>query len=83
MNCLDKKIVFIKYPAAVLSGIIFGLWHGSFLQFDSMNIIVNCFFGYIMGWLAIKNKSIIMPLVVHSLTNVLGYLLQVVLLKYI
>jgi membrane protease YdiL (CAAX protease family) len=81
LSCLDKKIAFIKYPAAVLSGIIFGFWHGNFMQFDFMSIIVNCFFGYIMGWLAIKNKSIIMPIIVHILTNALGYLLQVILLK--
>jgi membrane protease YdiL (CAAX protease family) len=43
LSCLDKKIAFIKYPSAVLSGIIFGLWHGNFLQSDFINIIVNCF----------------------------------------
>jgi membrane protease YdiL (CAAX protease family) len=80
MSCLNKKVFFIKYPAAVLCGILFGFWHGSFYHFDLINIITNCFYGYIMGWLTIKNKSIIVPIIVHILTNISGYLLQVLIL---
>jgi membrane protease YdiL (CAAX protease family) len=81
MSCLDKKVLFIKYPGAVLCGILFGFWHGTFFNFDLLNIIVNCFYGYIMGWLTIKHKSIVVPIIVHILTNVSGYFLQVIVLK--
>ena len=80
MSCLDEKILFIKYPAVVLSAIYFGLWHGNFSNFDYINIITNCCYGYIVGWITIKNKSIIIPLIVHVLINAFGYLVTVIII---
>lgn len=77
MSCLGKKILFIKYPAVLLCGLFFGFYHGNFFYFDYINIITNCVFGYIVGWIAVKTKSIFVPLLVHSLTNCIGYLIQV------
>jgi membrane protease YdiL (CAAX protease family) len=78
MSCLDEKILFIKYSAVVLSAIYFGLWHGNFTNFDYIHIIINCCYGYIVGWITIKNKSIIIPLIMHILINFLGYLLMLI-----
>lgn len=78
MSCLDEKMLFIKYPAIVISAIYFGLWHGSFLNFDYIGIITNCCYGYIVGWITIKSRSIIIPVIVHNLINFLGYLLIVI-----
>ena len=77
MGCLDKKVLYGKYIAAILCGFIFGFWHGTFFNFDIIHIITNCIFGYILGWIAIKNKSILIPAVVHMITNVLGYIITV------
>jgi membrane protease YdiL (CAAX protease family) len=81
MSCLDKKVLFIKYPSAVLCGIIFGLWHGSFVNFDLIHILTNCVYGYIVGWITIKNKSVFIPAIVHFLTNFLGYLIMFIVLS--
>jgi membrane protease YdiL (CAAX protease family) len=77
MGCLDKEILFIKYPAVFLCGLFFGFYHGNFFYFDIINVITNCVFGYVVGWIAVKTKSIFVPLLVHSLTNCIGYLIQV------
>jgi membrane protease YdiL (CAAX protease family) len=77
MSCLDKKILFIKYPAVLLCGLFFGFYHGNFFYFDFINVMVNCIFGYVVGWIAIKTKNILIPIIVHSLTNSIGYLIQV------
>jgi membrane protease YdiL (CAAX protease family) len=76
MGCLDKKVLFIKYPAALLSGIIFGLYHGTFFNFDVLHIITNCVYGGIVGWITVKNKSVLVPAVVHMIVNTIGYLYE-------
>ena len=80
MSCLNEKKLFIKYLAILISGIVFGLWHGNFTYFDPVHIITNCFYGYIMGWITIKNKSILIPIIVHNLINGFGYLITVILI---
>ena len=77
MSCLDKKIPYGKYLAVILSWFIFGFWHGTFFNFDLANIITNCIYGYVLGWLTIKHKSILIPIIVHMITNVLGYIITV------
>ena len=77
MSCLDRKIVFIKYPAVLLCGMFFGFYHGNFFYFDYINIITNCIFGIIVCWITVKTKSMLIPLIVHSLTNCIGYLIEV------
>jgi len=77
MSCLDKKLLFIEYPAVLLCGVFFGFYHGNFFYFDYINVITNCVFGYIVGWITVKTKSIFIPILVHSLTNCIGYLIQV------
>ena len=58
MSCLDKKALYGKYLAAILCGFIFGFWHGTFYNFDIANIITNCIYGYILGWIA-DRKSVV------------------------
>jgi membrane protease YdiL (CAAX protease family) len=77
MSCIDKKILFIKYPAVLLCGVFFGFYHGNIFYFDIIHIITNCVFGYIAGWITIKTKSLLIPFIVHSLVNCIGYLIQV------
>jgi len=76
MGCLDKKVLFIKYPAALLSGIIFGLYHGTFFNFDVIHVITNCVYGYIVGWITVKNKSVLVPAIMHSTINAIGHLIE-------
>ena len=76
MGCLDKKVLFIKYPAALLSGIIFGLYHGTFFNFDVIHVITNCVYGYIVGWITVKNKSVLIPAIIHSTINAIGHLIE-------
>ena len=83
MSCLNKKTQYGKYIAVVLSGFIFGFWHGTFYNFDIINIITNCIYGSILGWITIKHKSILIPAVVHMITNVLGYVITVYLITVI
>jgi len=77
MGCLDKKVLFIKYPAALLSGIIFGLYHGTFINFDAFNVLTNCVYGYIVGWITVKNKSVLVPAIVHMIINTIGHLIAI------
>jgi membrane protease YdiL (CAAX protease family) len=77
MSCLDKKVLFIKHPAALLCGILFGLWHGTFFNFDVINVLTNCVYGYIVGWITVKNKSIIIPIIVHAIINTFGHLISI------
>ena len=74
MGCLDKKVLFIKYPAALLSGIIFGLYHGTFFNFDVIHIITVCVYGYIVGWITVKNKSVLFSAIVHMIVNAIVHL---------
>jgi len=83
MSCLDKKTQYGKYIAVILSGFIFGFWHGTFYNFDIINIITNCIYGSILGWITIKHKSILIPAIVHMITNVLGYIITVYLITVI
>ena len=80
MSCLNKKSLYGKYLAAILGGFIFGFWHGTFFNFDIANIITNCIYGYILCWITIKQKSILIPAIVHMITNVLGYIVTVYLI---
>jgi len=77
IGCLDKKVLFIKYPAALLSGIVFGLWHGSFFNFDVINVLINCVYGYIVGWITVKNKSVLVPAIMHVIINTIGHLINI------
>ena len=77
MGCLDKKELFIKYPAVLLSGIVFGLWHGSFFNFDVINVLINCVYGYIVGWITVKNKSVLVPAIMHVIINTIGHLINI------
>ena len=83
MSCLDKKTQYGKYLAVILSGFIFGFWHGTFYNFDIINIITNCIYGSILGWVTIKHKSIFIPAIVHMITNVLSYIITVYLITVI
>jgi membrane protease YdiL (CAAX protease family) len=77
MSCLNEKVLFNKYSAAVLSGIIFGFWHGTFFNFDVLNIITNCVYGSLVGLITIKNKSIVVPVIVHVIINTFGHLINI------
>jgi membrane protease YdiL (CAAX protease family) len=76
MSSMKDNVLFIKYPAALLCGIFFGFYHGNFYYFDYIHVITNCIFGYIIGIIAIKNKSIFIPIIVHNIVNTLGYIIQ-------
>lgn len=65
-------------PAILITSILFGLIHS--FQIDSdwsmsqnwMYFGQTFLFGLILGWMTIKSHSILMPILSHNLTNVLG-----------
>lgn len=71
--CIGK--VKLGNPAIWITGILFGLVHGFHMTFDWQVRLDYFSFGYtfsfgaIWGWMAIKSRSILMPLISHSLNN--------------
>ncbi len=75
------KIFSIKINSAVLIvSIIFGLIHGLnvgtdlSVHFNAIYTIQTALTGYIWGWMAVKSKSIIMPMISHNAMNFFGTL---------
>lgn len=62
-------------PAVAVTAFLFGLVHGiSFnfnwpFQFDYFAFSYTFIFGFIWGWMLLKSRSIVMPVVSHNLNN--------------
>ena len=69
-----KKIFFIDTGVLILA-ILFGLVHALRIYPDySLNFSLKYFIyagtlGYILGWITIKSKSILIPIIVHNLSD--------------
>jgi len=71
--CIGK--VKLGNPAIWITGILFGLVHGFHMtfdwqvRFDYFSFGYAFLFGSIWGWMAIKSRSILMPLISHNINN--------------
>jgi membrane protease YdiL (CAAX protease family) len=75
LTALPDKVSFIGNPSILLTGILFGLLHSLSLNkdyridFDLIYFLHTGIGGYVFGWLALKSRSIVLPIVTHGFTN--------------
>jgi membrane protease YdiL (CAAX protease family) len=71
-----KKIFFVDLSVLILA-VYFGLGHSLMLSPDySLNFAPKYFiyagiWGYVLGWITINNRSILMPVIVHNIADFL------------
>ena len=63
-----------RSPAVIINGVLFGLVHALFfsdgaLQFNPSNFIWTGILGYSFGYITIKTRSILIPMLTHNLYN--------------
>ena len=63
-----------RNPAIIINGILFGLVHAlsindGAVQFSIMNFVWTWILGYSFGYIAIKTRSILLPILTHNLYN--------------
>ena len=72
-----------RNPAIIINGVLFGLVHAlsisdGALQFSIMNFVWTWIFGYGFGYIAIKTRSILLPILTHNLYNFTMNLLSMI-----
>lgn len=86
LTCLNDKIKIGKLtlgnPSVLITGLLFGLVHGlhfnNNFEFEFYPFFVSSIYGYVWGWVTIKSKSILLPIVSHNLTNFLNSILRMI-----
>jgi membrane protease YdiL (CAAX protease family) len=84
MSILPTKIRFIGNPSIFIIAMLFGLTHSLFLSenyklsFDIGTFIMTGFIGWVLGWLALKSRSILKPIIGHWGVNTLGNLISMI-----
>lgn len=63
-----------RSPAIIINAVLFGLVHSltlgdGALQFNSVNFIWTAILGYSFGYITIKTRSILIPMLTHNLYN--------------
>ena len=63
-----------RNPAIIINAVLFGLVHSltlgdGALQFNSVNFIWTAILGYSFGYITIKTRSILIPMLTHNLYN--------------
>lgn len=86
VSALSDQITIGKWnignPAVWITATLFGLAHGVHLTKDwhaqvDWNILWGTFlFGWILAWMTLKSRSILIPIVLHNLSNTIGYLIM-------
>ena len=64
---VDRTASYGEGVSVIFSGLLFGLFHGNLVQF-AYAFLLGAFFGYIY----IKTKNIVYPIILHMLINFLG-----------
>ncbi len=64
---IDRTAKYGEGMSIVFSGLLFGLFHGNLVQFGYAFLLGVCF-----GFIYIKTKNIIYPIILHMITNFLG-----------
>ncbi len=73
---IDRTAQYGDGISIVFSGLLFGLFHGNLNQF-AYAIALGMFFGFIY----IKTKNILYPIILHFLTNFVGSLVPIYVMK--
>lgn len=73
---VDKTVKYGEGVAVVLSGLLFALFHGNLNQF-AYTLFMGCFFGFIY----VKTKNIIYPIILHIIVNFMGSFMSSIMLK--
>ena len=76
---LKDKLKFMKWsinPSIWVTGILFGLVHGFQLNnwnfsMDWMSFSYTFLFGLILGWMTLKSRSVLIPIISHNASNFL------------
>lgn len=72
-----------RSPAIIINAVLFGLVHSltlgdGALQFNSVNFIWTAILGYSFGYITIKTRSILIPMLTHNLYNFILNLLAMI-----
>ena len=73
---IDRVVNFGEVPAVLLSGFMFGLFHGNLSQFPYAFTI-----GVFFGILYVRTGKILYPVVLHAMVNFMGSVASVMVLK--
>ena len=81
LSSIKVRIPLIGNPSLLMISLLFGLGHGlqigpdfSF-NIDPVTIVYTGILGYILGWITIKTKSILFPIIMHNAFNFLPTLI--------
>lgn len=72
---IDRTAQFGEGLALVFSGLVFGLFHGNLVQFA-----YAFFLGMFFGFIYIKTKNIIYPIILHMIVNFFGSFVATIIL---
>ncbi len=73
---IDRTAHYGEGVSILLSGLMFGLFHGNLAQFMYAFVLGACF-----GFIYIKTRNIIYPIILHMITNFLGGFVSSILLE--
>lgn len=73
---IDRTVKYGEGISIVFSGLLFGLFHGNFSQFA-----YAMFLGMFFGFIYIKTKNIVNSIILHALTNFMGSMAPILLMK--
>lgn len=66
-------------PSILIVNLLFGLVHGIHFKnnfgFEPYPFFASSLYGYVWGWITIKSRSILLPVISHNLTNFLNKVL--------
>ena len=72
--CVPLAARFGAWPAILVSGVLFALLHVAYGVQNPINAVA----GFLFAWTFLKSGTILVPIVLHSLGNLIGYsLLQI------
>ncbi|MHB1688116.1 MAG: CPBP family intramembrane glutamic endopeptidase [Ignavibacteriaceae bacterium] len=83
-NITIKKLKFGN-PSILITSTLFGLLHALNLDknfnisFDLIIFLWTFSMGFVMGWVFVKSKSILFPIIIHNITNVIMVLIPMLL----
>uniref|UniRef100_UPI004055D042 CPBP family intramembrane glutamic endopeptidase n=1 Tax=Acetatifactor sp. TaxID=1872090 RepID=UPI004055D042 len=74
---MDRTAAYGEGVSVVLSGLLFSLFHGNLNQF-----VYTFFMGAFFGFIYIKTRNIVYPIILHMIANFMGSVVSSLLLKF-
>ncbi|AJA70591.1 MULTISPECIES: CPBP family intramembrane glutamic endopeptidase [Myroides] len=84
LSSLRMKVRYLGNPSNLIIAVLFGFVHAFTLSeeyivsFDTVYFIQTAFAGYIYGWIAIKSRSVLFPILAHNGSNFFGTLTMMI-----